>query len=178
MATKKDGSSYGFRKPYNPVVDRVPDRKQRRALGAYHLHLQTIEWAAEEVRKLCERTERLLRAEGREDAAGTVDWLARKIHGIYNREHETQRKALNRATQRDRERIELEMKHTKQRANELNALLDEIASKKAKIAKLQGAKTHVGPLREDGHALRLAREGETDDAALEDEGENTDADAE
>lgn len=142
-----------FRKPYDPVVDRIPDRGKKRAFGAYHLHLPTIEWAAEQVRKLCEGTERLLREEGREDAANTTDFLARKIHGICLREHEAQRKALNRATKRDRERIEIEMKHTKRRAAELNALLDEIAAKEAELARLHGRRKPQGVLREEGLGL-------------------------
>jgi len=138
MAAKK-GS---FRKEYDRVVDRVPDRLQRRKPGAYHLHLPTIEWAAEEVRKLCEKTEKGLREQGRADAAATVDWLHRKIHGICLREHEAQRKALNRATKRNREAIEIEMTHTKRRAAELNALLDEIEATEAKIAKMEGRKAY------------------------------------
>jgi hypothetical protein len=133
----------GFRKPYDHVVDREPDRVQHRERAKYKLHLQTIEWAAEEVRKLLEKTEKGLREQGREDAAATTDWIARKIHGIFLREHETQRKALNRATKRNREAIELEMTHTKLRARELNALLDEIEKNEAKLAEIKRPK-HVG----------------------------------
>lgn len=123
---------------HDKVVDREPDRSRQREPGAYHLHLQTIEWAGDRVRRICERAEQELRAQGREDAANTVDWLHKKIHGTFLREHETQRKALNRATQRDRERIEIEMKHTKQRANKLNALLDQMRDTQRKMDEMHG----------------------------------------
>lgn len=36
----------GFRKEYDHVTDRIPDRTKHRERAKYHLHLQTIEWAA------------------------------------------------------------------------------------------------------------------------------------
>lgn len=116
----------GFRKPYDPVRDRPPDRSAGRKAREYHLHLQTMEWCAEQMRLFFEKTERDLRKEGRGMEADLMAWTAVKVRGIVLREHETQRKALNRATKRNREAIEIEMTHTKRRADELNDLLDQI----------------------------------------------------
>lgn len=101
------------------------------------LHLLTLEWVAEQTRRLLERLSMDLRREGREPEAITSDFILRKVHGLLLREHETQRKRLNRATKRDREKLENELRLTKRRAGELEADLARIQAAQEAIDEAQ-----------------------------------------
>lgn len=120
------------------VVDRVPDRgkrRQHREVGL--LHLDTIEWAEGSMRKLLTELEAELTREGRVEAAATTAFILKKIQGLYLREYETQRKRLNRATRRDREKLDRELVMLKQRARQTQDLLDSIEYAHKKIDELR-----------------------------------------
>lgn len=78
-----------------------------------------------------------LTTEGRLEAAATVDFVLKKIQGLYLREYEAQRKRLNRATKRDREQLDRELVMLRQRARETQALLDQIEYAHKKIDELR-----------------------------------------
>lgn len=117
------------------IQDRAPEERKRgrkpHSVGLLHLH--TIEWAEEVSRSILTVLHTNLVREGRADAAGAIDFALKKIQSAYLREHNTQRIALKRANQRQKDRLDRELHLNKMRAREMEDALDRIEAAQKKI---------------------------------------------
>lgn len=135
MATKKSRISSTIQNHNSTIQDRAPEerKKRRRPRSVGLLHLRTIEWAEEVSRAILTVLHTNLVREGRADAAGAVDFALKKIQSAYLREYNTQRVALKRANQRQKDRLDRELHMTKRRAQETEDALDRIEAAQKKI---------------------------------------------